>query len=148
MDTENILGVINRLEGKGVNHNLKVLKKDTNEVFGTSINYVADEILFIFAEKDVNRSCADYNKSIEYESYCEDWNDRAIENISEERDLDINDRDLIDNNELLEEKMNIVIGLDTRVYFGKAGDCPIANYSKSFEIEDILVKDNNVLLVC
>lgn len=148
MDTENILKAINGLEGRGDNYNLKVLKKDTNELFGTYSNYVADEILFIFTKKDVNRTCSDYKRCIEYESDCEDWDDRAIENIVEEQNLDSKDIEFIDKEELYNEKMNIVIGLPTRIYFGEDGDCPIANFEKTYEITDILVDGNDVILVC
>lgn len=148
MDTIEILGIVDDLKENGDNYNLKVLKKDTNEIFGTSCNYVADEILFIFANKNANRTCFAYKQGIKYESYCKDWDDRAIENIIEERDLDEEDIEFIDPKDIFAEKFNVVIGLPTRIYLGEDGDCPIANFDKSYEITDILVEGNDVILVC
>lgn len=148
MDTVRILGIINNLKENGDNYNLKVLKKDTNEIFGTSCNYVADEILFIFANKNANRTCFAYKQGIECESYCEDWNDRAIENIIEERDLDEEDIEFIDQKDIFDEKMNIVMNLPTKIYFGENGDCPIANIHNTFDITDVIVENNDVILVC
>lgn len=133
MGTVDILNVIN--ENGADNFLLKIKNSKTGKMLGFNYKYVANEILFLFADKDSNGTCLNLKKGLQGES-CDNCWDCHIDNIE---DLSIE--------EIIEKRYEIVTELELRVYVGDEDKCPIANFQESFNIQDIEVTDNSIILV-
>lgn len=131
--TLDILDVINE---NGVdNFALQFKNSNTGEMLGFNYKYVADEILFLFADKTSNATCLHLKKGLDGESCDDCWNGY------------IGDIDELSLEEIIEKRYDVVTGLEVRVYVGDECTCPIANFHESFNIKDIEVADNSIILV-
>ena len=140
-----MLGTVDILKKiKEVDENLplKVKNINTGEVLGVDYNYVADEILFLFASKDGRGTCANYLKQLKHESYDKCWESYAYANENVSPD-EIEDWD----GDIDKAKYEVVTGLDTRIYIGNQNECPIKCFEESFEIVDIEVTNDALILL-
>lgn len=127
---------------------LKVKNSKTGEILGVKYNYVADEILFIFASKTGTGTCNNYLRQLEGESQDDCWIDYALTNLNQllDSDEDLTEDDL-DEEELYKAKYDVVTNLLTRVYVGNLNECPIKCYDETFELVGVEVTNEAVLLV-
>lgn len=139
LGTVDILKKIKEVDG---NLPLKVKNINTGDVLNFDYNYVANEILFLFASKDGKGTCDNYLKQLKHESYDECWESYAYANENVSPD-EIEDWD----GDIDKAKYEVVTGLDTRVYLGNQDECPIKCFEESFEIVDIEVTNDALILL-
>ena len=128
-----VLNVIN--ENGADNFTLKFRNSKTGEMLGFNYKYVADEIFFLFADKTSNATCLNFKKGLDGESCDDCWNGY----IDDIEDLSLE--------EIIEKRYEVVTGLELRVYVGDEDKCPIANFHESFNIQEIELADNSIILV-
>lgn len=130
---------------------LKVKDTSTGKVLGVDYNYVADEILFIFASETGNGSCSNYLKQLEYESHDKCWESYACDNEGLRHPDDVEDWEedvpCLFGEAMDKAKYEVVTGLNTRVYVGNQGDCPIRHFDKSYEMTGIEVTEDALVLL-
>lgn len=130
---------------------LKVKNTKTGEVLGVDYNYVADEILFLFASKEGAGTCDNYLTQLKHESYDKCWESYAYDNEDVRHPDDIEDWEedvpTLSGEELDKAKYEVVTGLDTMVYVGNQTDCPIRCFNESFEMTGIEVTNDALILL-
>lgn len=130
---------------------LKIKNTKTGEVLGVDYNYVADEILFLFASKEGKDTCGNYLTQLRYESYDKCWESYACANEDVRHPDNIEDWEedvvTLSEEEMDKAKYEVVTGLDTRVYIGNQSDCPIRCFNETFEMTDIEVTDDALVLL-
>ena len=130
---------------------LKVKNTKTGEVLGVDYNYVADEILFLFASTNGNGTCSNYLTQLKHESYDKCWESYACANQGVRHPDDVEDWEedvpTLFGESMDKAKYEVVTGLDTRVYVGNQDDCPIKCFDESFEMTGIEVTDDALVLL-
>ena len=153
IETVEILKVIKNINQSKLDTTyLRVKNTLTNEVKGVSYNYVADEILFLFTNENVNnRTVSNYLNNLKAEAEDKCWNS-YVEIPERYTHPDCIPEDAVDELTLSDEEMSdgrytVVTNLETRVYFGDKADCPIKNFKETSVFKGIEVSEEAITLL-
>ena len=142
---------------KEINEEAYICLRDTNDNIkrGILCHYVADEITFLFIDKNRSKTPSNFYK-MRLESEAEDkcWNDNIseedlnvlceFENIDDASKSDIYNN--IPKDLLFKERYKVVCGLPLRIFTGDLSSCPIANYHQTYAIESITHENDCIVI--
>ena len=115
---------------------LKVKNTKTGDILNVEYNYVADEVLFLFASKSGTGTVKNYLSQLQYESQDDCW-DSYIDN----------EDDSLSPEEFLKRKYDLITEFNSRVYVGDTNECPIRNFHQTFEMTGMEVTPNEFILL-
>ena len=144
--------LIEKMESLNFNEQeVKIKNTKTGEMLGALCQYVADNIIFLFADKEGDGTCQDIREAILYECLSDDWNDEAYELREVRNPKDIEDWEYdvetLSDEELIRAKEEVVTGFPLRIYTEDAGDCPFRNKHQIFDIKGFDVDKDTLYLL-
>lgn len=150
IETQNILNEILKDRDEIKNISLKAKDSETGEIRGFLYTYVANETLFLFTSKEECNKCFNYISNLQGEGQDKCWEEyitipEGYVHPSQGDCCEENDH-VLSYEEIADMRNEVVINLDTEIYFGDIDECPLKDGNHR-HIKTIERTEDSIVLV-